>query len=99
MEKKCNQHYRRFPAWWIFELRTHVVPLPDGTYIYATVENCPDPRDNDLYYAEIIREVSTGSGTRYEHLKGRSFDDLIEALLYLESVDLSDYETTNEVEP
>lgn len=87
---------RRFPTWSIISLEAYTVPLADGTYIYANVYNNPDPRDPHLYYAEIIREISTGSGPDFEHLVGESFDDLIEALLYLESVDLGDYETTDE---
>ena len=79
---------RRFPSWSILELESWPIRQSIGTYIYATVGNCPDPKDQHLYYAEITREVSTGSGTRYERLKGESFNDLIEALLYLESVDL-----------
>ena len=96
MERKCKKPGRRFPSWSILELEAYTVPLADGTYIYATVDNCPDPKDPHLYYAEITREISTGSGTRYENLVSESFDDLIEALLYLESVDLGKFTTTNE---
>lgn len=96
MERKCKKHARRFPSWSILELEAYTVPLADGTYIYATVENCPDPKEPHLYVATITRETSTGSGTRYEDLRQQSFDDLIEALLYLESVDLGEFTTTNE---
>lgn len=68
----------------------------DGSYVYASIDNCPDPKDPHLYYAEITREVPTGGGTYYERLKGESFNDLIEALLYLESIDLGEFTTTNE---
>lgn len=81
------------------ELESFPIKMPDGTYIYATIDNCLDPKDPHLYVATITRETSTGSGTCYEDLRQQSFDDLIEALLYLESVDLGEYETTNEVEP
>ena len=96
MERKCKKPGRRFSSWSIIELEAYTVPLSDGTYIYATVDNCPDPRDPHLYVATITRESSTGSGTRSEDIRQQSFDDLIEALLYLESVDLREYETTNE---
>lgn len=78
------------------ELESFPIPMPDGSYVYANIDNCPDPRDPHLYVATITRETSTGSGTRYEVILEEHFDDLIEALLYLESVDLSEYETTNE---
>ena len=87
---------RRFPTWVIHSIDSCPIHLPDGTYIYATVDNCPDPKDPHLYVATITRETSTGSGTRYEHLKGESFNDLIQALLYLESVDLAELTTTDE---
>lgn len=87
---------RRFPTWVIHSIDSCPIHLPDGTYIYATVDNCPDPKDPHLYVATITRETSTGSGTRSEKIRQQTFDDLIEALLYLESVDLSDYETTND---
>lgn len=96
MERKCKQPKRRFPSWSILELEAYTVPLTDGTFIYATVDNCPDPKDPHLYVATITRETSTGSGTRYEDLRQQSFDDLIEALLYLESVDLGEFTNTNE---
>lgn len=83
--------HRQFEGWSILELESFPIQMPDGSYVYANVDNCPDPRDPHLYYAEITREISTGSGTRYEHLKGESFNDLIEALLYLESVDINKY--------
>ncbi len=87
---------RRFPAWTILELESCHIRQSDGTYIYAMVDNYHDPEDPHPYHAEIIREIDTGFGPDYEHLKGRSFDDLISALLYLESVDLGEHETTNE---
>lgn len=87
---------RRFPAWTILKLESCHIRQSDGTYIYATVDNYQDPKDPHPYHAEIIREIDTGFGPDFEHLKGRSFDDLIEALLYLESVDLGEHETTNE---
>lgn len=99
MERKCNQPGRQFGGWSIMELESFPIQMPDGSYVYANIDNCTDPRDPHLYYAEITREVSTGGGTYYERLKGRSFNDLIEALLYLEallffeSVDLGDLET------
>ena len=90
--------HRQFEGWSILELESVPIQMPDGSYVYANVDNCPDPRDPHLYYAEITREISTGSDTRYEHVAGESFDDFIEALLYLESVDLGEY-NLNEVEP
>ena len=96
MKRICKKPGRRFPSWSILELESFPIPMPDGTFLYATVDNCPDPRDPHLYYAEITREISTGNGTRSECLKSKSFDDLIEALLYLESVDLGEFTTTNE---
>lgn len=87
---------RRFPSWGILAMEAYPVPLTDGTFIYATLENGADPKDPHLYVATITRETSTGSGTRYEDLRQHSFDDLIEALLYLESVDLGEFTTTNE---
>ena len=87
---------RRFPSWGILSLEAYPVPLTDGTFIYATLENGADPKDPHLYVATITRETSTGSGTRYEDLRQQSFDDLIEALLYLESVDLVKSEPTND---
>lgn len=96
MEKKCKKPVRRFPSWSFIDLGSYSVPLSDGTYIFATIENCTDPCDPRLYFAEVIRGIPTGNGTRYERLKGRSFNDLIQALLYLESVALGECETTNE---
>lgn len=87
---------RRFSSWSIIELESCPIRLSDGTYIYGRIDNCPDPKEPHLYVATITRETSTGSGTRYEDLRQQSFDDLIEALLYLESVDLREYEITNE---
>ena len=84
--------WRRFPSWSFIDLGSYSVPLSDGTYIFATIENCTDPCDPRLYFAEVIRGIPTGNGTRYERLKGRSFNDLIQALLYLESVDLVECE-------
>lgn len=95
MERKCNQPGRQFHTWSIMELESFPAPLPDGSCVYANVDNCPDPRDPHLYYAEVTREVNIGSNFLYEHLKGKFFNDLIEALLYLESVDLRDL-TTND---
>ena len=96
MERKCKKPGRRFPAWSIISLESYTVPLADGTYIYGKVYNNPDLRDPHLYYAEITRVIGTGSGPDFEHLKGEFFDDLISALLYLESVDLAELTTTNE---
>lgn len=87
---------RRFPAWKIYELNSVPIWHSVGTYIYGRIDNCLDPKDPHLYVATITRETSTGSGTRYEDLRQQSFDDLIEALLYLESVDLSEFGITNE---
>lgn len=95
MERKSKKS-RRFPSWSILEMESWPIRQSIGTYIYGRIENCPDPKDPHLYYAEITREISTGSGTRYENLVSESFDDLIEALLYLESVDLGKFTTTNE---
>lgn len=88
--------WRRFPSWGILAMEAYPVPLTDGTFIYATLENGADPKDPHLYVATITRETSTGSGTRYEDLRQHPFDDLIEALLYLENVDLSEFGITNE---
>lgn len=98
MERKCKKPGRRFPVWKIYELNSVPIWLSVGTYIYGCIDNCLDPKDPHLYVATITRETSTGSGTRYEDLVSEPFDDLIEALLYLESVDLSEYETTNDTE-
>lgn len=87
---------RRFPVWKIYELNSVPIWQSVGTYIYGRIDNCPDPKDPHLYVATIARETSTGSGTRYEDLRQQSFDDLIEALLYLESVDLGEFTTTGE---
>ena len=78
------------------ELESFPIKMPDGSYVYANIDNCPDPKDPHLYYAEITREINIGSNFIYEHLAGKSFNDLIEALLYLESVDLGEFTTTNE---
>ena len=98
MERKCKKPgtQRQFEGWSILELESCPIRLSDGTYIYAVIENYYDPKDPHPYHAEITREISTGSGTRYENLVSESFDDLIEALLYLESVDLGKFTTTNE---
>lgn len=87
---------RRFPSWSIIELESGPIRLSDGTYIYAVIENYYDSKDPHPYHAEIVREICSRFGPDYEHLKGRSFDDLVEALLYLESVDLSEFGITNE---
>lgn len=87
---------RRFPLWSIRELEAIPIRPSVGTYIYGRIDNCHDPRDPHIYVATITRETSTGSGTRYEDLRQQSFDDLIEALLYLESVDLGEVKNTNE---
>lgn len=87
---------RRFSSWSIIELESCPIRLSDGTYIYGRIDNCHDPRDPHIYVATITRETSTGSGTRSEKIRQQTFDDLIEALLYLESVDLGEIETTNE---
>lgn len=87
---------RRFPSWSILDMESWPIRQSIGTYIYATVDNCPDPKDPHLYVATITRETSTGSGTRYENLRQQSFNDLVEALLYLESVDLGEFTTTDE---
>lgn len=92
---KANNR-RRFPFWFIRELEACPICPSVGTYIYGRIDNCHDPRDPHIYVATITRETSTGSGTRYEDLRQQSFDDLIEALLYLESVDLGEFTTTNE---
>lgn len=86
----------RFPSWSILEMESWPIRASVGTYIYGHIENCPDPKDPHLYVATITRETSTGSGTRYEELRQQSFNDLIEALLYLESVDLGDLKTDND---
>lgn len=99
MERKCKKPGRRFPSWSILEMESWPIRQSVGTYIYGRIDNCLDPKDPHLYVATITREISTGSGTRYEDLRQQSFNDLIETLLYLESVDLGEYETTNEVEP
>lgn len=96
MEKKCKKPGRRFPAWTILELESCHIRQSDGTYIYATVDNYQDPKDPHPYHAEIIREIDAGFGFDFEPLVVRSFDDIIEALLYLESVDLSEVGITNE---
>lgn len=88
---------RRFPAWTILELESCHIRQSDGTYIYATVDNYQDPKDPHPYHAEIIREIDAGFGPDFEHLKGRSFDDLISALLWLEDIDIKKY--LNKVEP
>ena len=87
---------RRFPSWSILELESWPIRQSVGTYIYGRIDNCHDPRDPHIYVATITRETSTGSGTRSEKIRQQTFDDLIEALLYLESVDLVKSETTNE---
>lgn len=96
MERKYKKPGRQFEGWSILELESFPIQMPDGSYVYANVDNCPDPKDPHLYVATITRETSTGSGTRYEDLVSEPFDDLIEALLYLESVDLSEFGITNE---
>ena len=80
------------------ELESFPIRLSDGTYIYAVVENYYDPKNPHIYVAPITRETSTGSGIRSEKIRQQTFDDLIEALLYLESVDLGEYENTNDTE-
>lgn len=87
---------RRFPLWSIRELEA--IPLHQSvrTYIYGRIDNCHDPRDPHIYVATITRETSTGSGTRSEKIRQQSFNDLIEALLYLESVDLGDLKADND---
>ena len=87
---------RRFSSWSIIELESGPIRLSDGTYIYAVIENYYDPKDPHPYHAKIVRKICTRFGPDYEHLKGRSFDDLVEALLYLESVDLAELTTTND---
>lgn len=87
---------RRFSSWSIIELESVPIRLSDGTYIYAVIENYYDPKDPHPYHAEIIRKICSRFGPDYQHLKGRSFDDLVEALLYLESVDLGEFTTTDE---
>lgn len=87
---------RRFAEWDILELESCPIWQSDGTYIYAMVSNRLDPRGQTIYDAEVTRKINTVRGFRIEHIAGETFDDLIDALLYLESVDLSDYEITNE---
>lgn len=87
---------RRFPAWTILELESCHIRQSDGTYTYATVDNYQDQKDPHPYHAEIIREIDAGFGPDFERLAWESFDDLIEALLFLESVDLGEYEKNNE---
>lgn len=87
---------RRFPVWTFGKLNAIAIQQSGETCIYARIDNCLSPRDPTLYYVEITRAIRTESGARHESLVRKPFNDIIEALLYLESVDLSDYETTNE---
>lgn len=97
-EEEKRTQTRKFAEWDILGLETCPIRLSDGTYIYAVGENYYDPKDPHPYHAKIVRKICSRFGPDYEHLKGRSFDDLIEALLYLESVDLGEFTTTNDTE-
>ena len=96
MERKCKKPGPRFPSWGIIELESCPIRQSDGTSIFATVDNYRDPCDPHPYHAEIVRMIDAGFGLDYEKLAGESFDDLIEALLYLENVDLADLTTNND---
>lgn len=91
MEKKCKEPVWRFTAWSILELKSAPIRQSTGTYIYATITNCPDPTDPNMYVATITREISTGMGIRSEEIGQKSFEDLFSALLYLEVVDLGEH--------
>lgn len=96
MERKCNEPGRNFWEWNIIELESCPIRQSDGTYIYATVDNYHDPKDPHPYHVDIIRKIDAGFGSDFKLLKRDSFDDLVEALLYLECVDLGEFTTTNE---
>lgn len=93
---QSKEHGRNFWEWNILELESCHIRQSDGTYIYATVDNYHDPEDPHPYHAEITREIDAGFGPDFELLVVRSFDDIIEALLFLESVDLGEVKTTSE---
>lgn len=100
MEKKYKKprSTRRFPVWTFGKLNAIAIQQSGETCIYARIDDCLSPRDPNLYYVEITRAIRTESGARHESLVRKSFNDRIEALLYLESVDLGEY-NLNEVEP
>lgn len=93
---QSKEHGRNFWEWNILELESCHIQQSDGTYIYATVDNYHSPKDPHPYNVAIVRKIDAGFGFDFEPLVVRSFDDIIEALLYLESVDLSEVGITNE---
>lgn len=95
--KKTQTPERSFEGWGVYDVESSPTILPDGSYLQATIDR--DEQRNDegyrLYVARVIDRGATESNY-IEVIVEEHFDNLIEALLYLESVDLGEFTTTNE---
>lgn len=98
-EKKTQTPERRFEGWNLFCAYSAHAILSDRSYLLATIGR-DDLRNDEgyrVYVAHHSIDRGATEGNHSEVIIEEHFDDLISALLYLESVDIKKY--LNEVEP
>lgn len=97
--KKTQTPERSFEGWGVYDVESSPTMLPDGSYLQATIDR-DEQRNDEGYRLYVVRVIGRGAteSNYIEVIVEEHFDDLIEALLYLESVDLGEYGTTNDTE-
>lgn len=88
---------RRFDQWETNRLRSEC-NLGDGSYLVASVILCPLGDPDELYETIIYLERHDDDKrlTERKQLKHAAFSNIWDAILYCETVDLGEIETTNE---
>ena len=97
MDKKQKMSQRRFDQWETNRMRSER-DLGDGAFLVAEVILCPlgdpDERYETIIYLE--RYDDDNRLTERKQLKDAAFGNIWDAVLYCETVDLGEIETTNE---
>ena len=95
-EKKAQTPERRFEGWSVAYTYAAPTMLPDGSHLRASIDNIEPYKEP--YRACITHCVPNSVGTgieSIEKIEEQCFDNLIEALLYLERVDLRAFGITD----
>lgn len=96
MDKKQKMSQRRFDQWETNRLHSEC-DLGDGSYLVASVILCPLGDDDERYDTTIYLErYDDDRLTERKQLKHAAFSNIWDAILYCETVDLGELETTNE---
>lgn len=71
--------------------------LGDGTYLLASITQCPDAEDTDeTRYCTVIYRVEHGKPRPRKPLRRETFGNIRDAIHYCETVDPYEFGITNE---